>query len=349
MAEAGCNLIYPLCNLAVMGFSRVFNHLQTFQRLLLQAERRFHKGRPDAVVLIDYPGFHWWLARVAHKQGIPVFYFVPPQLWAWAGWRVHKMRRWVDHVLCSLPFEENWYRSRGVAARYLGHPYFDELSRQKLNEAFVTDQVERPGVVIALLPGSRRQELELNLTTLLNAATAIHAARPDSRFLVACLKREHQGQAEGCLENYRFPVEVHAGFTPEIIHLAKVCIAVSGSVGLELLYHRKPSVVVYRAHWFPLFLARFMQTCPYISLVNLLANKELLPEFLSYRDQSRNVAERVLFWLNREEAYQETCRELGQLKEGYCSPGACQRAAEYIVEKLARGEGRRAKGKRFKT
>src|SRR5262249_44554395 len=126
MEAAGGRLLYPLCRLAVMWFLRVLTNAVTFLRLLSRADRFLRDERPDAVVLIDYPGFNFQLARLAHARGIPVFWFVPPQLWAWAGWRVRKMRRWVDHLLCSLPFEESWYRERGVPAHYLGHPYFDE-------------------------------------------------------------------------------------------------------------------------------------------------------------------------------------------------------------------------------
>src|SRR5262245_4977495 len=116
MRAAGARLLYPLCNLAVMWFLRVAGKLVLFIRLARQADRCFADERPDAVVLIDFPGFHWHLARLAHARGIPVFYFVPPQLWAWAGWRVKKMRWWVDHILCSLPFEPDWYAARGVSA-----------------------------------------------------------------------------------------------------------------------------------------------------------------------------------------------------------------------------------------
>src|SRR5438132_10038063 len=140
MATAGCELLYPLCRLAVMWFARVLANAPTFLQLLSRADRFFGHHRPDAVVLIDYPGFHWWLARRAHSHGIPVFYFVPPQLWGWGGWRVEKMRRWVDNVLCALPFEETWYRERGVRAHYIGHPYFDELPRQRLDTDFVRQQ-----------------------------------------------------------------------------------------------------------------------------------------------------------------------------------------------------------------
>src|SRR5207302_8235615 len=120
MQAAGCRLLFPLCRLAVMGIVRVLTNVHSFLQLLSRADRFFRHHRPDAVVLIDYPGFNWWLARRARFHGIPVFYFIPPQLWAWAGWRIKKMRRFVDHVLCSLPFEESWYRERAVHAHYVG-------------------------------------------------------------------------------------------------------------------------------------------------------------------------------------------------------------------------------------
>jgi lipid-A-disaccharide synthase len=336
MEAAGCRLIYPLCRLAVMGFSRVFANLAAFARVLRQADAYFKEQRPDAVVLIDFPGFHWWLARRAKAHGIPVFYFVPPQIWAWAGWRVKKVRRFVDHVLCSLPFEKPWYHARGVPAHYLGHPYFDELPQQQLNAAFVEEEQARPGTVIGLLPGSRNQELELNLTTLLGAARIIHAVRPETRFLVACYKDEHKRQVEAQLPCPALPIEALAGRTPEIIHLAKATIAVSGSVGLELLYRGKPSVVVYRAHPVSLWISQFLRKPRYISLVNLLAERELFPEFLTCRDEAVPVAGRVLHWLNDEGAYQEVCAALAELKSRVAQPGACRSVANYILEALAR-------------
>ena len=144
MEAAGCKLLYPLTRLAVMWFARVLANAHVFLKLISQADRYFRHHRPDAVVLIDYPGFNWWIARRAHFHGIPVFYFVPPQLWGWAGWRVKKMQRWVDRVLCSLPFEPDWYRQRGVNAEYVGHPYFDELIHQQIDDDFVTGQRAKP-------------------------------------------------------------------------------------------------------------------------------------------------------------------------------------------------------------
>ncbi len=339
MAGAGCRLLYPLCRLAVMWFVRVLANAPTFLDLLSKADRFFRHHRPDAVVLIDFPGFHWWLARRAHVHGIPVFYFVPPQLWAWAGWRVSKMKRWVDHVLCNLPFEEGWYRVRGVEARYIGHPYFDELPRQRLDSAFIASR-HGPGSIIALLPGSRGQELARNLPMILKAAARIHEARPDTRFLAACYKETHAETVSAAVRGKALPIEVCSGRTPEIITLADACIAVSGSVGLELLYHRKPSVVVYRIGKLDLRLCRLFKTSPYISLVNLLAEKELFPEFLTDHCESDAIAEKVLKWLNDPAAHAAVCEELSALRRRVAAAGACMNAAGYILQQLTEKSGR---------
>jgi lipid-A-disaccharide synthase len=343
MKAAGCRLLFPLCNLAVMWFARVLARAPVFLRLLSQADRYFRHRRPDAVVLIDYPGFHWWLARRASFHGVRVFYFVPPQLWAWGGWRVTKMQRWVDHVLCTLPFEESWYRERGVAAaHYVGHPYFDELSQQRLDRTFVAAQTARPGRIIGLLPGSRTQEVERNLPTLLRVAARVHEVCPDTRFLVACFRPAHERYVKSYLRRRPLPsVETHVGRTAEVIHLARACVAVSGSVTLELLYAGKPSVIIYRVGRLDLRVCRFFMTSSYISLVNLMAGRELFPEFLTDRCPAGAVAERLLGWIEDHVQYEKVCGELADLRERVALPGACRRAAEYVV---ARSEERSCRG-----
>ncbi|MEN0111848.1 MAG: lipid-A-disaccharide synthase, partial [Planctomycetota bacterium] len=162
MADAGARLHYDLTQLAVMGLFEVLRKLPKFFRLKWRAQRYFRDHRPDAVVLIDFPGFNWHIAQVAKRHGVPVYYYGTPQVWGWASWRVKRLRRYVDHALCKLPFEEPWLRERGVNATHVGHPYFDELSTRKLDEAFVRRERDAPGDLVALLPGSRTQEVRAN-------------------------------------------------------------------------------------------------------------------------------------------------------------------------------------------
>ncbi len=312
MEGAGARLLYPLVDLAVMWFLNVLLNLLTFIRLIFKADRYFRDERPDAVVLIDYPGLHWWIARRAKARGIPVFYFVPPQLWAWAGWRVKKVQKYVDQVLCSLPFEPAWYHERGVPdAVYVGHPYFDELADRPLDDGFLSEHRGRLGPLVAILPGSRTQEVKRNLPDMIAAARELARRRPDVRFAVACLHDRHKALAERiigsigasgewqvasedevrsgpatCHLPLATKIEVFAARTPELIRLARLAWAVSGSVGLELMADGLPSVVLYKVKRFDLWVARPFIKAKYISLVNLLANEEVFPEYLTWRDAS---------------------------------------------------------------
>lgn len=332
MEQAGCRIHYPLTELAGVGVLRVLSSIPRVPRILKLADRLFGELRPDALVLIDFPAFHWWLAKTAKKHGIPVIWFVPPQLWAWGHSRVKWMRRLADKVLCTLPFEEEWYRQRGVESRYIGHPYFDELESRRLDEDFIAAQTSRPGTVIALLPGSRRQEIRHNFAAMADAAQILHARRPDVRFLVACLRLEHARNIEEQLKGRTLPIEVHAGRTAEILHIAHSAIAKSGSVGLELLFHGKPAVVVYQLHWVEIFFSRFIIKCPYISLVNLLAGKAIFPEYLTSRLPVEAMAGHVLRWLEDPAAYRQVQGELTKLRDQVAKPGACDRAAEIVLE-----------------
>lgn len=335
MEEAGCRIHYPLTDLAGVGFIRVLSSIPRVPGILQLADRLFRESRPDALVLIDFPAFHWWLAKCAKKHGIPVVWFVPPQLWAWASWRVKWMRRLADHVLCTLPFEEKWYRQRGVESRYIGHPYFDELHSRPLDEAFLAAQRAKAGTVIALLPGSRRHELKHNLGPIMEATRILHARRPDLRFLVACLRPEHARGVEERLRDEKLPIEVHAGRTAEIIHLAHSAIAKSGSVSLEMLYHGTPAVVVYQVPWIEEVVGKRIVTCKYYSLVNLLFDRMVFPEYLGHRLPVGDIAGSILRWLEDPTAYAAVKEELAALRERVAEPGACDRAAAAVLEVLA--------------
>lgn len=342
MRRAGYDLLYPLADHAIMGLSGIAQALPTMIRLRRIMVDWITAYRPDAVVLIDYPGFHWWLAAAARKLGVPVVSFVPPQVWAWATYRARWVRQWFDHVLCSLPFEVPWFHARGVhQARYVGHPYFDELCRQRLDDRFFAEQRTRSGPIVALLPGSRGGELDRNLDTLMNIARRVRDARPDTRFLLACFKPEHRARVQQHLAVERLPAEAHVGRTAEIIHVADVCAAVSGSVGLELLHHGTPTVVVYRVNPFYRQLARAILRVPHISLVNLLAGRELFPEFLTSGDSSAEASRPLITWLTDSAAAARVRAEMAELREQVGQPGACRRAAEIITE-IASGRRRAA-------
>jgi lipid-A-disaccharide synthase len=333
---AGGKLIFPLVELAVMWFGRVLLNFHKFLSLASQADRFFRHERPDVVVLIDYPGFHWWIAWRAKVRGIPLVYYVPPQIWAWGGWRVKKVRKYFDLVLCSLPFEPAWYHARGVpGAVFIGHPYFDELDERHLDHRFLADEERKGRPVVAILPGSRKQEISKNVPVLLRSAQKVAQVRPDVRFVVACLKEKHRhmvqemiGESGIALAN----LEVHAGKTAELIRVADIAWAVSGSVSLELMAEALPTVVVYTIRPFDLWIARPFIKAKYICLVNLLADAELMPEYLASRDVSDEISSWGLKWLNDSHARAEASQALAKLRERVAEPGASDRAAARIAQ-----------------
>jgi lipid-A-disaccharide synthase len=334
MSAAGVDLLFPLTQLSIMWFSRSIVNLPQFFKLLDKAEKSWRRQRPDAVVLIDYPGFHWHVAKRAKAMGIPVFYFVPPQLWAWGGWRTRKMRKTVDTVLTALPFEDDWYRKKGVRTEYVGHPYFDELREQRLDSRFLGEQVCHQQPIVAVLPGSRNQEVSANFPTMLATAKKVHAERPDVRFLVASFNDRQRATAERLAAEHSLPLEIHVRRTPEIIEAADVCLAVSGSVGLELMYRRKPSAILYKYTRLARLVSKQFITCKYISLVNLLADEEIFPEFLTYRDASTPLAEKLLSWLDDPVAYGEAVAKITALRNRVAVPGACERAAAFVADRV---------------
>ncbi len=353
MEAAGCQLHADLTALAVMWFLRALVNLHKFWDLVSRADRFFRHHRPDAVVLIDYPGFNWWIARRAKAHGIPVFYYVPPQVWAWARWRVKKMRRLTDHVLCALPFEETFFQKHGCHATFVGHPFFDEVRGQQLDAEFLQQFSKQDGPLVTILPGSRTQEVQQNLQEFLRAAALIHAAVPNVRFAIASFKPHQAEMAREAVAASGLPVEVHVGKTPELIHLAECCMAVSGSVSLELLYQTKPTVILYRISRVAYFVQKFFRKVKYITLVNLLAaddpfcedltpydpnqpdaDRVLFPEYLTCEDKSSQIAAHIIQWLTDREVCAKRTAALAELKTMVAHGGASRRAAEYLLETL---------------
>jgi lipid-A-disaccharide synthase len=350
-----------------MWFLRVLINLHKFWGLVSRADRYFRHHRPDAVVLIDYPGFNWWIAWRAKIHGIPVFYFAPPQIWSWAQWRVKKMRRYVDHVLCALPFEQTWFRQKGCNATFVGHPFFDEVARQEPDPSFMARYRGRTGPLVTILPGSRTQEVTSNLRFFLKAAAEVAARVPGVRFAIASFKPHQAEIARQAVAAMKLPIEVHVGRTPELIRLADCCMAVSGSVSLELLYQTSPTVVLYWIPRYAFFVQRFFRKVKYITLVNLLntdelfpadltpydpsqpdAERVLYPEYLTCEDKSSQIAAHVVEWLTDSAKRERLVSDLQRLKAEVAAGGATRRAAEYILQTLV-GPTRRLPAPHFPT
>lgn len=375
MAAEGCQLHFELTGLAVMFISKVLANLRLFFGLIGAADRYFRSHQVDAVVLIDYSGFNWWIARKAKRNGIPVFYYGVPQVWAWGPWRIRKIRKFVDHILCKLPFEEAWFAAKGCRAQYVGHPYFDELNDQHLDSSFI-DQLEiNQQPVLTLLPGSRDQEVVNSLPILLDAAEIVARHVQNIRVFVACYNKKQYQIAERIIQQHRsigmkadrvnsdsdntqvglnveLDVELFHSRTPELMKAATVCLACSGSVSLELLYHRKPTVIVYKIAPWAMLVQAVLIRVRYITLVNLIAAEEIrrrswrpydpdadtadavMPEYLTSANPAKLVAGHLINWIQNPQKRKSTVQRLDQLAKKYGQPGASAKVADYILQEL---------------
>jgi lipid-A-disaccharide synthase len=355
MEAEGCALLADMTKLAVMWFLRVILSIHRFIDLARRAERSFLDARPDVCVLVDFPGFHWWLAWRAKRHGIPVVFYCPPQIWAWASWRIRKMRRLVDHVLSALPFEHDWFTAHGMTSTLVGHPFFDELGTPETAEGEVAFVAAKPLVV--LLPGSRGQEIEANLGTLLGAAAGIRRRMPQARFAIGAVHDRHariiREQVAATTAADTLGIEVHVGRTRRLIHEARAAIACSGSVSLELLAARVPAVIVYRIGAIAYVVQSWCRHARFITLVNLLAAREpigpvrgvwrppvtvppadpeaVYPEYLTVRDPADHAAGHVVEWLVDEAAHARVVQRLDAVAATAARPGSAARAADAVI------------------
>jgi len=338
LADAGQNQLFRLTDLAVMGIMAVLPLIRKFWALYKQADQFFQQERPDAVLLVDFPGFNWWIAKAAKRAGIPVYYYCPPQLWAWAGWRIRKVRKSVDCVLSVLPFEAEWYRERGIDVEYVGHPFFDDVARHALDPAVLQTLRNRSSRRVALLPGSRKQEVLRNFPLMLDVIRQLHQRHPDVRFPVACYKQWHFDRCQALIaeEGAGLPIDLYLGKTSEVIEAADCCLMVSGSVSLELLARRKPAVVVYRGGVVMAALAKLLVTCRYMTLPNLISGRGLMPEFpcvFRHGHQIEQMTRVLNGWLENPASLEKVQSEVDALADSVVQAGGVAHCAEILLKR----------------
>ncbi len=344
MIQAGLDLDFDLTTLAVMGITEVLPRLREFFRVADLAEDCFRRGDVDGVVLVDFPGFNWHIAKRAKKYGLPVFYYLPPQLWAWGGWRAKKMRRTVDYTLCNLPFEKDWFDANGIQSTYVGHPFFDSIAHSTMDTKFIQRWRDNNRIQVAVLPGSRDHEVHRIWPLQLEVIRRLSRQYPDVEFMVAALKDSHALWCRSQLQaaDTRLPMHIFAGKTSEIIELTDCALMKSGSVSLELMARNKPAVVMYHVSNATYVLGRMMIQVNSMTLPNLITGETIFPEFISYGSLRSRSAQRSINSATSEmsklisDAEHRTAKRhrLQQLADQVAKPGASGMAAQFIVNKL---------------
>ena len=294
MRAAGCDIVVDAKDLAVVGITEILSHLPKIYSLFQKLVRAADEKRPALAVVIDSPAFNWRVARQMHKRGIPVVYYVCPQFWAWRQGRVRLLRKYVDKALVIFPFEEKFYRDRGVDATFVGHPLADlpapAISR---NDYAAANRIDPAKSWITLMPGSRRKEVRMNLPTILAAAERLGgeyefllpvARTLDSSFLQQLIAQQPQQRHAAPLP----PIHLVTESLPALLH-SRAGIVASGTATVEAALMGTPFVMVYRVSPLTYALGKPRVKVPYFAMVNLIAEQEVVPELVQHKFTVENI------------------------------------------------------------
>ncbi len=330
MKREGMTLVYDIRELGFMGFFEVLKHIPLIKTMERTLEQLLKYKRPDVLVLIDYPGFNLRFAAIAKRYDIKIVYYISPQVWAWNKSRVKKMRGLVDKMLVIFPFEVDFYHKEGIDAEFVGHPLMEVLESKLDKENFFRRyDFERGKEIIALFPGSRLQEIENIFPAMLRAAKSVAAELEMSVAVGVAPTLE-----EKYFRTFYHTEGVHfiKGATYELMQNARFAFVTSGTATLETACFSTPMFVVYRTSWLTYLVGRLMVRVKNIGLVNIVAGRRIVPEFIQHRATARKLRDAALALLRNPERVAEMKRELAGIKGMLGSVGASRTVAERIMQ-----------------
>ncbi|WP_141621349.1 lipid-A-disaccharide synthase [Myxococcus sp. AB036A] len=338
LAAQGVELLFDAREVSVMGITEVLPRIPRILQILKGLAEAAAERKPDVAILVDIPDFNLRLAKKLKALGVPVAYYVSPMIWAWRRGRVRTIKRLVDRMLCILPFEEDFYREAGVSARYVGSPVVEQVPSPDTASAFR----ERLGLskdapTLALLPGSRMGEIRRLLPDMVEAAKRLSAERPGLQVVVPLAPTIDREEITSRFEGSGVTPILVEGRAPEVVGASDAAVVASGTAVLEAGLMQRPLVVVYRVSLITYWVGRLMLKVAFVSLINLLAGRRVVPELLQGEMTPERIAEEVRrVWIPgapREEMLQGLAEMRGRLGE----TGAATRAAESVLELLPPG------------
>lgn len=327
MAASGAEVVKHYRELAFMGFAEVILNLRTILRNIEVCKQDIEAFQPDAIILIDYPGFNLRIATWAHARGIPVHYYISPQVWAWKKGRVHTIKKVVDHMYVILPFEKDWYAAYGMDVDFVGHPLLDAIANEGRDTlAKLPGDDGRP--VVALLPGSRRQEISRMVPLMKQVA----AHFTDHRFVLAAAPSVPTDYYRELLDGT--PIDLVTGRTYDLLRSARAALVTSGTATLETALFGVPEVVCYRGSALNVWLAKRLVNVKYISLVNLIMDREVVKELIQSDLSVANMSTELRRILYDGPERERMLKDLQDLQEMLGGGGASQLVANAVWKSL---------------
>jgi lipid-A-disaccharide synthase len=337
MRQAGVELLWDAAEMAVVGISEVLRHLKTILRVFRIVTATLRDWRPDLVILIDYPEFNLIVAGRARKLGIPVMYYISPQLWAWRPGRIKTVRRRVDRMVVILPFEEALYQQAGVNVSFVGHPLLDLITERDEAEVERSRYVDRQGgPLLGLLPGSRVSELSKLLPVMLDAAEILLHRIDGVHFLLPLAPGIRREQVAPLLQDRDLPLTLVDNNTHEIIQMCELVIAASGTVTLEAAILGTPLVVVYKVSPLTYRIGKRLLRVKQVALANLVADQPVAPELLQHEATPERIAAEAMGILEDSRRRGVIRERLRKIRRKLGAPGASRRAAAIALAMMGK-------------
>jgi len=344
LAAAGCTLHENLVAHAIVGLRAAAAAVPQMLTLLRRTDALLRERRPDLVILVDYPGLNLYVARVAHRLGIRVVYFVAPQLWAWAPWRVRRFARVVDEALVIFPFEVPFFARAGLKATWIGHPLLDGMPPENAPVGPGALAIRTRPRPVALLPGSRPREVREHTPLLLAAARRLRERFPDATFHAAHVSPVELANMAQHAERAGIELVLHGDDVHAVMEGCRAAFVASGTATLETGLFGTPLVVVYRVSRLELAVARLLFVTEMIGQVNLLAGRRICPELVFVEDDPAAVADALAPLLSDTREYREQRAALARLRRHLAGRGAIERAAQHLAPQLRSAAQKRGGG-----
>ena len=329
---AGTTFVNWIADAAVIGLWEVVKHYPYFRKQFAAALDEIAAMKPEAVVLIDYPGFNLRLARTlrARSRQPEIIYYISPQVWAWNRGRIGKMARYLDLMLCIFPFEADLYNSSGLRTIFVGHPMIENLAGRRTGEP-------RDPNLVGLFPGSRSREVRKNFPVMLATAEKIAAGRSPVRFEVAAASQKIADELKGIVRNssLRDRITIVTGDSTGAMQRCFAGMIASGTATLEATYFRLPFVLVYRVSWPTSLAARLLIRTKHVGISNILAGREIVPEFLQQNARPAAIAEAVLHLMNDPARRTQMLADFDAVIARLGDTGASKKAAREILAELS--------------
>ena len=333
MASAGCKLLETTVGRAAMMY-KAFSHVLHFYKLIRRITRFLKSSKVDLVIVCDSPAFNFHIAKAAKKAGIKTLFYVAPQLWAWGSWRIRKLRKYCDKLCCILPFEQDWFSQRGIDVVFVGNPLLDKLNIDLARYGKKYADFEPKKAVFALMPGSRAAEIGSLWGPIQQIASRIKEKYPNATFTAVAVNAERQ-QTLKAAQIPGFECKYTIGSVSETAGAADFAIVASGSTTLQVAAVGCPMVIMYQSSkilWH--LIGWWLLKTKYLSLVNILADKELVPEFVPYFSSIEPIVESIEQLLEDRDKLTQISGELIQLAEPLGQGNASEKVAEIAVRML---------------